>query len=296
MASSSRGMELSLSSNSRPTSTVTLTIRISEIELTGIEFTPTLRIGWINHEFSVFSHWKRLKKHVGKDGNIRGTIGWKSSLVKWVAKSTQMISLVLFQRVGETESPVALRTIPCKQLLAESTSQKHKFSKLPLMHMEGHVEGNITGWIRCEEPVEEIVQPNNWFGKVNDKVSETVSNSTPATQDSVDMSIDLTLEIPTVFYPFIKESDVFKDIFEKHIETLREYPYILKLFCDDMTRALNGVVVDGDCEGPGNLFLALGMVQESAAHIKKIIWHLPNNCDFDSLKFAAQEVVAQLGD
>jgi len=296
MASSSRGMvpENSLKSNL----TVTLTIRITEIEIFGVEFTPTLRMGWLNNEFSVFSHWKRLKRQVDKEGNLRCTIGWKSSLVKWVSRSTQMISLVLFQRVGETESPVALRTIPCSQILNAPTCQKHKFTNLPLMHVQGHVRGIISGWIRCEESVEENVQPNGWFGKVNDKVSETVSNSTPATQDSVDMSIDLTLEIPTVFYPFIKESDVFKGILEKHIETLIDYPFILKLFCNDVTGVSNGIVFerDGHPIGPNHLFLALGMVQESVANIEKDVWHLPHGCDFDSLQYAAQEVAAQLCD
>jgi len=281
----------------KPDLTVTMTLRITEIEIFGVEFTPTLRIGWLNNEFSVFSHWKILKRQGDKEGKLRCTIGWKSSLIKFVSRSTQTISLVLFQRVGETESPVALRTIPCSQIMGAPT-QKHRFTKLPLMHLQGPARGNISGWIRCEEQVEENVQPNHWFGKViNDKVSETVSNSTPATQDSVDMSIDLTLEIPTVFYPFIRETDVFKGILEKHIETLIQHPFILKLLCNDVTRVSNGIVVDSDCKGPHHLFLALGMAPENAGSMQKNVWHVPNSgFDFDSLQFAAQEVAAQLCD
>jgi len=286
--------------NGRKQSQVTVTLRITEIELFGVEFTPTIRIGWLNNDFSVFAHWKKLKYEVDKEGNQHFRVGWKSALIKFVPRSAQTLSLVLFQRVGETESPVALRTIPCSQIV-DIPKTKHKFTKLPLQNLQGPVRGHISGWIRCEEFVDETVQAASWFGKYSDtgsKISETVSNSTPATQDSVDMSIDLTLEIPTVYYPFIKESDVFRGILEKHITTLQQCPYLLQPFCNGMDALQKGITVDNDSESSRDLFLALGMVvspRDNANH-GKAVWHLPENCDLDSLQFAAQEVAAQLCD
>merc|ERR1719361_848539 len=120
-----------------------MSIRIQEIMLTAPikqeekPFCPTLRVGWLSNEFSVFSHWKRVRLIEDKEsGKLIWKLGWKSSLVKWVDKSTEKIAVVLFQKVGETESPVAVREIPCQPIIMGNANQKYKFSHLPLQELK----------------------------------------------------------------------------------------------------------------------------------------------------------------
>jgi len=178
-----------------------MSVRIREVELTGDSFTPTLRVGWLSDDFAVFSRWKRVRHSIDRDGNVTWKLGWKSSLVKWVSKSTETIAIVLFQKVGETEFPVAKREIPCRQVLNGQPGQKYKFRRLPLQELKGNARGTLSGWVRFDEDFEESSELHG-CGMTVEKVS-TLSHFSTLAQASVDMSIDLTMGMLGEYYPFI---------------------------------------------------------------------------------------------
>jgi len=361
--------------------TIAMSLRISEIQIsTSGNFTPTLRVGWLSSDFSVFSHWKRVKHVQDKLGNTYWKVGWKSSLVKWVSKSTNNVIIVLFQKVGETESPVAMREIPCRQILNGRPEQKHKFNKLPLQQMKNGVLGVLSGWIRCDEvDSEESSAQQQAFaaGAKPDKAS-TVSQSTTLTQNSVDMSIDLTMDLPreyypfisdedvfkahgcaivkyvlgqflndecaflttmicdarlkdikkvaesamfhcgdaqtefgtpwsilaqngsvdmsidstmdlpTKYYPFISDEDVFKAVFFKHAETLQENQWILGVIMEFPQKIKAGVLLPENC--PTEIFIELGMYKERE-DFKPMWFANPRQVDYQALQSAAREIV-----
>jgi len=271
--------------------TLAMSVRIQEVELTGDSFTPTLRVGWLSDEFSVFSHWKQVRQSTDRDGNVTWKLGWKSSLVKWVSKSTETIAIVLFQKVGETESPVAKREIPCRQIINGKPDQKYKFRRLPLQELKGNVLGTLSGWVRCDEESEESSELHQYGMKV--EKASTLSHSTTFTQPSVDMSIDLTMEMPEEYYPFISDTDVFKTVFCKHIGTLKENQWIFGIILEYPQRLAAGVVLPERC--PTDIFIELGMYKEesergSDTHIP--MWQASQRLvDFDALQNAAREVL-----
>jgi len=271
--------------------TIAMSLRISEIQIsTSGNFTPTLRVGWLSSDFSVFSHWKRVKHVQDKLGNTYWKVGWKSSLVKWVSKSTNNVIIVLFQKVGETESPVAMREIPCRQILNGRPEQKHKFNKLPLQQMKNGVLGVLSGWIRCDEvDSEESSAQQQAFaaGAKPDKAS-TVSQSTTLTQNSVDMSIDLTMDLPREYYPFISDEDVFKAVLFKHAETLQENQWILGVIMEFPQKIKAGVLLPENC--PTEIFIELGMYKERE-DFKPMWFANPRQVDYQALQSAAREIV-----
>jgi len=271
--------------------TLAMSVRIQEVELTGDSSTPTLRVGWLGDDFAVFSRWKRVRHSIDRDGNVTWKLGWKSSLVKWVSKSTETIAIVLFQKVGETESPVAKREIPCRQIVNGKAGQKYKFRRLPLQELKGNVQGTLSGWVRCDEESEESSELYQYGMKV--EKASTLSVSTTFTQPSVDMSIDLTMEMPREFYPFISDTDVFKSVFYKHICTLKENQWIFGIILEYPQRLVAGVALPEQC--PTDIFIELGMYKEenqkdSDTHTP--MWQASQRLvDFDALQNAAREVL-----
>jgi len=280
-----------MASSTNSGDTLAMSVRIQEVVLTGDSFTPTLRVGWLSDEFSVFSHWKRVRDSTDRDGNVTWKLGWKSSLVKWVSKSTETIAIVLFQKVGETESPVAKREIPCRQIINGKPDQKYKFRVLPLQELKGNVRGTLSGWVRCDEESEESSEFHNVYGMKVEKES-TISHSTTFTHPSVDMSIDLTMEMPQEYYPFISDTDVFKTVFFKHISTLKQNQWIFGVILEYPNKLATGMILPERC--PTDIFIELGMYKEevgegSDTHVP--MWQAsPRQVDFDALQIAAREV------
>jgi len=196
--------------------TLAMSVRIQEVELTGDSSTPTLRVGWLGDDFAVFSRWKRVRHSIDRDGNVTWKLGWKSSLVKWVSKSTETIAIVLFQKVGETEIPVAKREIPCRQVINGQPGQKYKFRRLPLQELKGNVRGTLSGWVRCDEDSEESSELHG-CGMTVEKAS-TLSHFSTFAQPSVDMSIDLTMKMLEEYYPFIINTELVRGGFRRKIE------------------------------------------------------------------------------
>jgi len=266
---------------------VTCSLRVSKIEFKGLDHTPILRIGWLNNEFSVFTHWKRVDGRRRKDGTMLNTVGWKTSLTKWIPTTSRTLTLVLFQKVGGTESPVGYRTIPCEQIFDTST-QKHKFYDLPFAEMKASVVGTMSGWVRVEskEPTQDSSEKNWQSGVCSPDYGETISTASSTTPNSVDMSIDLTLEMPKEFYVLISEREVFANVLEKHKDLLKKNEFILNTIIDADPRLFNGIPIPKSF--PNALFMELGMLVDNPSQDGSFLWAMGSRMDFNALMSAAE--------
>lgn len=175
----------------------TITLKLRELHL-DIDYSATIRIGWMSSEMSVFTHWKHVEN---------GRVGWKSSLVQQLSHEIDDIFLVVYQKVGNCEMPVGLRRIPCTRIL--DSQRKHLF-RVPIEEMV-RGEGTLCGSVRSK------VDEEDTSVLVNNCCNEgSVSSKSSGTGCSIDMSLDLTTEVPTVFFPVITTQEVYHCIIRKH--------------------------------------------------------------------------------
>merc|ERR1719273_2711023 len=131
-------------------------------------------------------------------------------MVQKCLPSKNDFNLVLYQKIGENQNPVALRKITCRSIYEDV--QKNTFH-LNLEGMKDNRTGYIEGWIRAR-PVKKAKQvlgsrggmdmsrSRSWQQQwqegpeFSSMMSTSASMSNTQSLYSVDMSIDLTNVIP----------------------------------------------------------------------------------------------------
>lgn len=200
-------------------------VKIKSLTFTNVHFKSVLRIGWLGPEFSMHSNWK--KTNLDGPGGC-SQLGWKSSLCQRVTpEQAQEITLVVYQKVGENQIPIGIRTLPCAQCFG--SGRKHKF-QFSLEKCVPPLQGQLLGWVRAKPSA---VQDNRSYASVRGSrdisrsrswqmarsvpdMSMTESVSVSTANNSVDMSIDLHAEVPTKFCSMITMQEVYTNILRKH--------------------------------------------------------------------------------
>eukprot|EP00494_Astrolonche_serrata_P024568 UN24827 len=129
------------------------------------------------------------------------------------------MTLIVYQKVGETEVPVGKIQIPTRPVFS------HTGLKIPFdMNVKEVVKrtGKITGWVMSDNSSTLCGTPGN------DSLasrSRSFNGSTTMTKTSTAMSvcsIDMVNEIPTKFYSLIPVRDVYRSVIRKFCKDLRD--------------------------------------------------------------------------
>lgn len=295
-------------------------LKIRALTFTNVHFKSVLRIGWLGPEFSIHTNWKKTTFD-GPGGCA--TIGWKSSLCQRVSpEQAQEITLVLYQKIGENQAPIGLRTLPCSQCFG--SGRKHKF-QFVLEKCIPPLEGQLVGWVRAK-PTQiqqdsrhgsyatrgsrDISRSRSWqMARVVPDISLTESVSVSTANNSVDMSIDLHSEIPTVFCAMITMQEVYTSILRKHTHLLAQptsaLRYLLELpgdieeFYLPEDRQWPAIMKNNSskCEGGFlEIFMELGLLLKATRGQKSkkelCSWTINQQvCDLPALQDAIQSLI-----
>jgi len=249
-------------------------LRIRKLEFFGVDLTPVIRVGWLDGDFSVFSHWKRMKEDASDDGVKCVSIGWKTSLINTISDSggDPEVNLVFFQKPGgrsDWGSPIALRKIPIR-FLGDSTNHLKHIFRLPLQEMCGGagVAGRIDGYVRAVpvEPSFNLLDSQTDFYMFPDEFT--------------DLDPELPI-LPSYYCPLVSDKVIYKNLLE-NLKSWKSTPRIKHVLLHGKREKLD--LPANICHGANHFLMNLGIMADGMG------WFCNQFCDFESIQEVAREI------